>query len=86
MWGLHERLSLVIICFLTIYQRLIMKSLLSHLYAKFHQAAQKAFPDLTDIPTEVTVSTQAKFGHYQCNTAMKLTKALKQPPKKLQNK
>lgn len=60
-----------------------MKSLLSHLHAKFHQAAQKAFPDLIDIPTEVTVSTQAKFGHYQCNTAMKLTKALKQPPQKI---
>ena len=61
-----------------------MKSLLSHLHSKFHQAAQKAFPEShSNIPTEVTVSTQAKFGHYQCNTAMKLTKALKQPPQKI---
>lgn len=64
-----------------------MKSLLSDLKTKFHQAAQRAFPELLEqgqpIPTEVTTSTQEKFGHYQCNTAMKLTKILKQPPQKI---
>ena len=64
-----------------------MKSLLSSLYAKFDQATQTAFPELNQhdlpIPTEVTVSTHEKFGHYQCNTAMKLTKLLKQPPQKI---
>ena len=64
-----------------------MKSLLSVLKSKFHQAAEQAFPQLlTDdqtIPTEVTVSTQTAFGHYQCNTAMKLTKILRQPPPKI---
>lgn len=64
-----------------------MKSLLNILQLKFHEAALKAFPELADqsisIPTEVTQSTQEKFGHYQCNTAMKLTKSLKQPPQKI---
>jgi arginyl-tRNA synthetase len=64
-----------------------MKSLVSLLYSKFQQATEKAFPELLSqgvaIPTEVTPSTQNKFGHYQCNTAMKLTKWLKQPPRKI---
>lgn len=62
-----------------------MKSLISVLYDKFHQATQRAFPKLVtqgvSIPTEVTTSTQDKFGHYQYNTAMKLTKILKLPPR-----
>ncbi len=64
-----------------------MKSLISILHTKFQQAAEQAFPELStqnvDIPTEVTPSTQDKFGHYQCNTAMKLTKWVKQPPRKI---
>lgn len=64
-----------------------MKSLLSLLQTKFYTATVKAFPDLLEqnqaIPTEVTVSTNEKFGHYQCNSAMKLTKLLKQPPQKI---
>jgi arginyl-tRNA synthetase len=64
-----------------------MKSLISVLQAKFQQAATKAFPELLTqeviIPTEITPSTQEKFGHYQYNTAMKLTKSLKQPPRKI---
>lgn len=64
-----------------------MKSLLTVLQTKFHLAAEIAFPELKSqnqpIPTEVTVSTQEKFGHYQCNTAMKLTKLLKRPPSKI---
>ncbi len=64
-----------------------MKSLISVLHSKFQQAAEKAFPELLTqdfiIPTEVTPSTQDRFGHYQYNTAMKLTKWLKQPPRKI---
>jgi arginyl-tRNA synthetase len=36
---------------------------------------------LTEIPLEVVRSTQEKFGHYQCNSAMKLAKDLKQSPR-----
>jgi len=61
-----------------------MKSLISILHFKFKQATEKAFPELlmtsTPIPIEITPSTQEKFGHYQFNTAMKLTKELKHPP------
>lgn len=64
-----------------------MKSLLSLLHAKFHQATQRAFPTLldhiADISTEVTPSTQEKFGHYQYNSAMKLSKQLKQSPRQI---
>lgn len=64
-----------------------MKSFISVLYAKFKEATEKAFPELLtqniEIPIEVTASTQEKFGHYQYNTAMKLTKWLKLPPRKI---
>lgn len=63
-----------------------MKSLISALYFKFKEATEKAFPELlaqAEIPIEVTPSTQDKFGHYQFNTAMKLTKWVKQPPRKI---
>jgi len=64
-----------------------MKSLISVLHSKFQQAAQKAFPELIlqgiVIPTEVTPSTQDKFGHYQYNSAMKLSKPLQQSPYKI---
>jgi arginyl-tRNA synthetase len=49
---------------------------------KFTQAFQQAFPDLdSSIGIEVTRSTHPRFGHYQCNSAMKLTKILKMPPR-----
>ncbi|MBI2790744.1 MAG: arginine--tRNA ligase [Gammaproteobacteria bacterium] len=49
---------------------------------KFSQAFQQAFPDLDKTTKiEVTRSTHARFGHYQCNSAMKLTKLLKMPPR-----
>lgn len=32
---------------------------------------------------EITFSTQPQFGHYQCNSAMKLTKVLGKPPRKI---
>lgn len=64
-----------------------MKSLISILHDKFKQATEKVFPELltesNPIPIEVTLSTQEKFGHYQFNTAMKLTKLLKKPPRQI---
>ncbi len=67
-----------------------MKNLISIIYSKFKQATEKAYPKLVDqnidIPIEVTTSTQARFGHYQYNTAMKLTKLLQQPPHQIAEK
>jgi arginyl-tRNA synthetase len=49
---------------------------------KFRQAFFKAFPTLEkNVDIEITRSTHARFGHYQCNSAMKLTKILKMPPR-----
>ena len=62
-----------------------MKSIISILHSKFHQATEQALPELLAqkivIPIDITPSTQNKFGHYQYNTAMKLTKWLKKPPR-----
>ncbi len=64
-----------------------MKSLINQLYDKFLQAILKAYPELLPdadaIPVEVTQSTNDKFGHYQCNTAMKLAKQLKVAPRQV---
>ncbi len=44
-----------------------------------------AFPQLSEaqIPLEIAQSTQDKFGHYQCNSAMKLAKLLNQNPREI---
>ncbi len=64
-----------------------MKSILGHLEEKFAEATHRAFPELREqqieIFPEITLSTQQKFGHYQYNSAMKLAKLVKQPPKKI---
>lgn len=46
-------------------------------------ALKKAFPNslINSVDIEVTPSTQVKFGHYQCNSAMKLTKRLNAKPR-----
>lgn len=45
-------------------------------------AFRQAFPELeADFSVIVTRATQAKFGHYQCNSAMGLAKALRQAPR-----
>lgn len=60
-----------------------MQSLLTSLKQQFYIAAQQAFPnsDIDFNTVEITISTQAQFGHYQCNSAMKLTKILGQNPR-----
>ena len=35
------------------------------------------------LPAEITQSTQLEFGHYQCNSAMKIGKALKRNPREV---
>lgn len=60
-----------------------MITTLNELTKKFYDAVQHAFPDvvITSDLVDVTPSTQAKFGHYQCNCAMKLTSLLKKNPR-----
>lgn len=64
-----------------------MQSLISILRSTFKQATERAFPELSteaeEVPLEITPSTQDTFGHYQFNSAMKLTKRLGQPPRKI---
>lgn len=52
---------------------------------QFKQAFLEAFPVLKAhaLTVEITPSTQAKFGHYQCNSAMKLSKILGLPPREI---
>lgn len=66
-----------------------MKNILQTLSDKFRHAILAAFPALqTDqnIPLEITQSTNDKFGHYQCNSAMKLTKLVQENPRKIGEK
>lgn len=63
-----------------------MDTFVNILVDKFRQAAIKAYPQLGqshDFTIEVVQSTQEKFGHYQCNSAMKLAKMLQANPRKI---
>ncbi len=55
---------------------------------KIHAAFSQIFPevDWATTPIEITPSTHERFGHYQCNSAMKLTKLLKLPPRQIAEK
>ncbi len=57
-----------------------MQNIITDLLQKTSDAIHKAFSsEITDpklLESEVTSSTQAKFGHYQCNSALKIGKAL----------
>ncbi len=67
-----------------------MQNLTDILRDKFHEAICRAFPILDssskEILNEVTPSTSEKFGHYQCNSALKLSKILKQNPRQIAEK
>lgn len=56
-----------------------------YLKAEFTKAFLEAFPQLAEenFEAEITQSTQSSFGHYQCNSAMKLSKILRLPPQKI---
>ncbi len=63
-----------------------MKDLIATLHAKADAALKMAFGQ--DLPlnsdllrSEITHSTQAQFGHYQCNSALKIGKALGKNPR-----
>lgn len=62
-----------------------MKTLISILRKQFQTAIETAHPQLKgqNLPLEVVQSTQDKFGHYQCNSAMKLTKQLGIKPREI---
>ena len=62
-----------------------MQPLIQEIQALCQQAFSQAFPqhDFGQQPVTVTQSTNAKFGDYQCNSAMGLAKALKMNPRQI---
>lgn len=53
------------------------------LIALFDQAARLAFPGFSLPPAEVVMTNQPQHGHYQYNSAMRLSKLLKKPPREV---
>lgn len=66
-----------------------MQNLLSILQHKVQAAIQFAFGNVITDPmlleAEVTPSSHPQFGHYQCNNALKIGKALKMAPREVAN-
>lgn len=65
---------------------MIKQTLIEYLTGQFKKAALLAFPSLSEQPDliiEITQSTQDKFGHYQFNSAMKLSKILQRNPREV---
>lgn len=61
-----------------------MKTLHSILQEKAFEAISKAFEKEFDVSiAEVTISTQEIYGHYQCNSSLKLAKILNDSPRKI---
>lgn len=61
-----------------------MPTLLETLNTQFQKAMQSALPEWdpqTPFPLDIAQSTQPQFGHYQCNSAMKLAKELGKKPR-----
>jgi arginyl-tRNA synthetase len=61
------------------------ETLVEKLQEGIREAYQKAF-GRNDLPVEITKSTQPQFGHYQCNSPMKLAALLKENPRKIAEK
>ncbi|KAJ8676252.1 hypothetical protein QAD02_012038 [Eretmocerus hayati] len=53
-----------------------MVSIYDTLYALFEKAIIEAYPDLTDPPVVISMSGNANFGDYQCNSALPICKLL----------
>lgn len=70
--------------------RIDMDNIISDLGQKASDAITKAYgQELKDSPllvAEVTPSTQAQFGHYQCNSALKIAKVLGLSPRQVAEK
>lgn len=66
----------------------VVHSVIELLTSFFHRAVARAFPELPNekLSVEITPSTQDTFGHYQCNSAMKLAKELKSNPRQIAQK
>lgn len=61
-----------------------MKTIIHQLSDLFRTAALRAFPHLpAEFPVEVAQSSQSKFGDYQFNSAMKLTKMTQKNPREI---
>src|ERR1700722_5371757 len=64
-----------------------MNTLIQTLTENFTHAIHDAFPQLEkEISAEVTLSTQEAFGHYQCNSALKLAKLVGESPRSVAEK
>lgn len=53
-----------------------MVSVYDHLISVFTVAISSAYPNLQNIQTVISVGVNPKFGDYQCNSSMQITKAL----------
>ncbi len=65
-----------------------MKTILERLQEKVEHALHKAYGDVLKDHAELLIpeieqSTQPQFGHYQCNNALKLSKALHRSPREV---
>lgn len=59
-----------------------MQNLSTTLQEEAKRIIEKLYPGQGE-EADITQSTNPQFGHYQCNSAMKLAKALKQNPRKI---
>lgn len=59
-----------------------MENLTNELQEQASRVIKELFPEAESI-ADITQSTNPQFGHYQCNSAMKLAKALKSNPRKI---
>ncbi|QVL55611.1 MAG: arginine--tRNA ligase [Simkaniaceae bacterium] len=59
-----------------------MENLTNQLQEQASRVIKELFPEAESI-ADITQSTNPQFGHYQCNSAMKLAKALKSNPRKI---
>ena len=65
----------------------LLKSLQEVATSAIEAAFSQQFPEvINDLPADITQSTQAHFGHYQCNTALKLAKKFKLKPRDIAQK
>ncbi len=63
----------------------VAQTILVELHALFTDAIHSSLGPITSV-VEVAPSTQASFGHYQCNSAMKLSKECKMNPRQIAEK
>ncbi len=67
-----------------------MQNIISVLFQKAEEAIQSSFGSVVEDPklleAEVTPSTQVRFGDYQCNSALKIGKALRMSPREAAEK